>query len=274
MRTFVIAEAGSNHDGKFGTALELIREAKLSNATAIKFQLWKAEDITHSRFYDSARPHELPEAWIPDLHLECKRLEIEFMCTPFSAHAVKVLNPFVSRWKIASYDVGKAELIEAIKKTNKPIIISDGRNKAENISREIIGSYILKCISEYPAKADGYLSCFRYGDLHRGISDHTTSLVLPSAAVAMGARIVEKHFKLGPPHSSNDGPDKAHSLTPPQFGTMVDNIIEVEQALYSKEPVIEPREDRREWLLEPLQVKNHPANGSGDTTVMEEYPQA
>jgi N-acetylneuraminate synthase len=246
MRTFIIAEIGSNHNGDIDRARWLIREAKHAKASAAKFQLWLAEDITPPENWPAARQFELPPEWVPCLYDECLKCEVEFMCTPFSVQAVEILNPYVKRWKIASYDVGKTDMVKAVVSTGKPIIVSDGRSPWTAIRRLLPSAKVLHCVSQYPAPVSGLLSCaFRYEV--DGLSDHTLSTVLPAAAVAMGATIIEKHLTLQRPDS---GPDHAHSLTPGEFSQMVYNISEVELAVYGQPVPTPPRPDRLEWVLD------------------------
>lgn len=247
MRTFVIAEIGSNHNGRLDKACWLIREAAHAGASAAKFQLWVAEDITPPENWPLARKFELPPEWLPKLKEECDTCGIEFMCTPFSVDAVEILTPLVQRWKIASYDVGKSEMVRAITETGKHVIVSDGRSPWNLIRLALPDASILHCVSQYPAPVSGILSNLDFKHAFSGFSDHTLSTVLPAAAVSMGATIIEKHLTLQRP---DDGPDHGHSLVPLEFERMVCNIREVELAVHGQPVPTPPRPDRLEWVLD------------------------
>ena len=247
MTTFIIAEIGSNHNGRLDRACWLIREAAHAGASAAKFQLWTAEDITPSENYPLARRFELPPEWLPKLKEECDTCSIEFMCTPFSTDAVEILTPLVQRWKIASYDVGKQEMVNTIIETGKPVIVSDGRSTWSKIRLLLPDASILHCVSQYPAPVSGILSGLDFKHAYSGFSDHTLSTTLPSVAVGMGASIIEKHLTLQRP---DDGPDHGHSLVPLEFERMVCNIREVELAVYGQPVPTPPRPDRLEWVLD------------------------
>lgn len=224
-RCYVIAEAGSNHYGNYDHAVRLIQTAKEAGADACKFQLFRLADILRDPT-GAGRPGEcgdpkteLPPEWVPLLAGVCREYRIDFLCTPFSAWAVERLNPYVEMWKIGSFEHSRQDIWDAARATGKTIIASMGRGKLPNEAWE---DKVLYCVSKYPTQPeDVYLPTFEEDDIY-GFSDHTMSTVIPALAVARGALIIEKHFRLDdtPPES----PDYSFALTPAQLAEMVANI--------------------------------------------------
>jgi len=216
--TYVIAEIGSNHGGRFEAAINHIEEAAKTGASAVKFQLFKLEDILNNA-NKGDRDWELPKAWIPDLAECAENAGVDFICTPFAPWAVEILNGYVKVWKIGSYEYKRADIWDAVIKTGKPIIWSDGRGVTPFEPRGRV-AYRLQCVSKYPATPSNY----DMGLLSRecdGISDHTLSTLLPGVAVSHGAYIVEKHFCLSRWYGGVDIP---HSIEPLEFREMMTYI--------------------------------------------------
>lgn len=209
---YIIAEFGSNHNGALKQCELAVKEAAGAGCDAVKFQLFKLGDI----LIDTSRGREqdeLPPDYLPKIADYCREYGIDFLCTPFSADAVRRLDEYVQMWKIGSFEHGREDIWNACRATGKPIIASKGR---ANVSAD----YTLRCISVYPAFPSEYdLSPFGENE---GISDHTTSTVLAALAVMRGACIVEKHFKLD--STPETTPDYPHSLNPARLAEMVDNI--------------------------------------------------
>ncbi len=263
---YIIAEVGSNHSGNLDAAIDHIHTAKEMGADAVKFQLFKADQLypptgsaeylkTDKPLREILKPYELPVEWLPKLSLECKHNGIDFACTPFYIDAVKELDPYVSYWKIASFEINWPELIHKCRNTNKPILISTGASEYET---EIRAAYdaagdsvcIMHCTSEYPTppeKANMRLMLKRVRpDQHTGgslipswnnkeviwgLSDHTMHpWAAPVMAVSIGARVIEKHFTVSRDLPS---PDAKTSLLPEEFKLMVDNIREIEKYMGS-----------------------------------------
>lgn len=217
-RCFVIAEVGSNHMGDFLCAVEHVETAARAGANAIKFQLFRPEDILIDPSKCDLRT-VLDPAWIPRLHAACLEMRVEFMCTPFSAWAVDILDPYVNLWKVGSFEHARADVIDAVEATRKPVIASCGRGTPMTDEPW----HLLYCVSKYPAEpADICLPEFQPHGRYAGFSDHTVSTVLPSLAVAKGAIIIEKHYRI--PSADPSSPDYPHSLDTMQFSEMVKNI--------------------------------------------------
>lgn len=233
---YVIAEFGSNHLGNRDDAINAIYAAAHCGADAIKYQLFKLKDILvnpegNGRPGECGDPRtELPYEWIPALAETCKEHKIDFLCTPFSSYAVAALNPYVEMWKIGSFEHKRIDIWNAVRATGKPIIAAEGRNTVN-------ADFRLYCVSKYPTPAeDIYLPDFmnvEHGCV-QGFSDHTTSTIIPAFAVARGARIIEKHFRLD--QTPIDSPDYPHSLNPRQFAEMVENIRLAETTCWRQPP--------------------------------------
>lgn len=236
---FIIAEAGSNHDGDIDTAKKLVREAALSGADAVKFQAFTRDSLFAEAEYERVLKLKkgallgvdavaFKDAWYDVLSREAKRAGILFMVTPFSPQAVLAMAKHVSCYKVASCDIQYVPLLRAIAGTKKPVILSTGLAADDDIRRakniltknEIA---LLHCVVEYPAPAEraslSYIRTLaeRYGVIP-GFSDHTTDTFTSALAVAHGARVIEKHFTVTP---EKKGGDHAMSLSPEKFASMV-----------------------------------------------------
>lgn len=285
-KTFIIAEAGVNHNGSIDFARQLIDIAADAGADAVKFQTFKADEIisksapkaayqlnntdTDESQLDMIRKLELSESEHHLLYEYCKQKGIHFISTPFDSESLKFLVnelnlPYI---KIASGEITNAPFLLQIARTGKPIILSTGMStlgevemalsvlafgylssnqepslkvfKEAYISKE--GQDVLKnkvsllhCTTEYPASyEDINLRAMQtmvaaYG-LPVGLSDHTEGYAVAIAAVALGAKVVEKHFTLG---KNMPGPDHKASLEPGELFDMVIAIRQVEKAMGS-----------------------------------------
>lgn len=253
--TFVIAEAGVNHNGNIKTAIKLIQAAKEAGADVVKFQTFKAEQVTIKKSPTAAyqkknvgennqwkllRPLELNEKAYPRLLGICKKNNIMFMSTPHGhINSAELLKPIVSVWKIGSGDLTNLPFLEYLGKTKKPIILSTGVAIIEEIKEavETIEStgnkqlIILQCTSMYPtipkeANVSAMLDIQKhFPDYPVGFSDHTLGTEAVILAVALGATVVEKHFTLD---KNMPGPDQKNSLEPKELKAMVKRIREME----------------------------------------------
>ena len=235
-KCYIIGDIGSNHMGNQRDAVDMIATLSTAGADAAKFQLFKLEDIAHDPSLEDPRT-VLPVDWVDFLANVCNDHRIDFMCTPFAPWAVEVLNPYVETWKIASFEAKRRDVWAAVLKTKKPIIASTGRGDTC-----FKPTHSLYCVSKYPTPPEDIylgnetteeyarLDAFQYD----GFSDHTTSTVIPALAVARGAKIIEKHFRLD--KTPSDSPDYPHSLTPSQFTEMVEHIRLAELTCWRQPP--------------------------------------
>jgi N,N'-diacetyllegionaminate synthase len=233
MSVFVIAEAGSNTNGNFHVVKEMICEADRVGADAVKFQ---------------ALASSVHNSWAPRLKEIADDCEIELMVTPFDHKSVDAWDPYVRRWKIASAELVNLDVLSVVAHTEKPVLLSTGmatEREAFDAEEWLVVSgagsvTLLQCVSAYPATPEvmnlSWLVPKRYP---WGLSDHSLGSHIPIAAVALGAQVIEKHFKLGPEGyrragffaDSSKSPDYDFALYPDEFAYMVRCIRDVEKAL-------------------------------------------
>lgn len=268
MKTFVIAEAGVNHNGSDALALQLVETAARCGADAVKFQTFSADKLVRpgaeKAEYQKRQTGEGDQYAMlkalemsPELHrrlyARCSELGIEFMSTPFDEDAADFLLQLgMRRIKVPSGEITNTPFLEFLAAKDVPLIVSTGMASLEEIeeavrviaaTRERLGLAaplaevvtILHCTSNYPAAfGDVNLRAMdtiaRATGLPVGYSDHTLGLAVSTAAVALGARVIEKHFTLD---RQLPGPDHAASLEPGELAALVGQIRAVEQALGS-----------------------------------------
>jgi N,N'-diacetyllegionaminate synthase len=250
---YVIAEAGANHNRDLGLAKELIDVAAESGADAVKFQTYTGAlySIKTPRFEyltDPRSPSELLEAislprkWQPELAEHARSRSIAFFSTPFDHDAVDSLAAVgVPAMKIASFELVDLPLIRKAASVGVPVILSAGMATygeiedalgavAETGNREVA---ILRCASLYPAPP-AIMNLRAMATLRGafgvpvGLSDHTTGIAVPTAAAALGAELIEKHFTLS---RELKGPDHPFALEPDELRAMVSAVRDVEAAL-------------------------------------------
>ncbi|QKI89572.1 N-acetylneuraminate synthase [Thiomicrorhabdus xiamenensis] len=267
MSVFIIAEAGVNHNGSLETAKALVDAAVEAGADAVKFQTFKAHNLVTESAEQAAyqtentgvkesqfsmlQRLELDESAHRELLDYCAEKNIEFMSTPFDAESVELLNRLgMKRWKIPSGEVLSVPYLRQIAKLNQPTILSTGMSDLDEVA------FAVKTLLEAGLAADklsvlhantAYPTPFPDVNLRAmqtlqqalnlpvGLSDHSLGIEVPIAAVALGARVIEKHFTLD---KHMPGPDHKASLEPDELKAMVTAIRHVEQALGSglKEP--------------------------------------
>lgn len=252
---YVIAEAGANHDRDLDTALRLIDVAVEAGADAVKFQTYSGKNL-YSRFtpkfeylgdlgVESAAQLlddiALPREWHVRLAEHAHDQGIEFFSSPFDRDAVDELDALgVPVFKVASFEIVDLAFIEYIGTKGRPMIISTGMATFEEIDDALTAARrggatqlaLLQCASVYPAPPETVnLRAMasmrdRFG-VPVGLSDHSTGIHIASAAVAVGAELIEKHFTLDRRRS---GPDHAFAIEPDELVAMVRNIRDVEAA--------------------------------------------
>lgn len=252
-RVYVIAEVGNNHNGSLELARQLVDASIEAGADCVKFQL-RNRDALYRRKADGSRAEDLGVEYIQDLldkvelsldeHREvrayCAKKGITYLCTPWDEPSVDALASFdVAALKIASADLCNPYLIAKAASLGKPLILSTGMSFEHEIVRAIeqlkaLGTSfaLLHCNSAYPApEADiqlGYLR--RLQELHGliGYSGHERGIAITLGAVALGAKLVERHITLD---RGMEGPDHLASLEPGEFRQLVDGIRQLELAL-------------------------------------------
>jgi N,N'-diacetyllegionaminate synthase len=259
-KTFIIAEAGVNHNGSIDIAKKMIEVAKECGADAIKFQTFKAENII-SKFAPKAeyqkktteknesqlemvKKLELSFEDFVELKKYCDEIGIMFMSTPFDFESIKFLNNLgMEIFKIPSGEITNILYLERIGKLNKKIILSTGMadlGEIEDALDVLIQSgthreniTVLHCNTEYPTPFEdvnllAMLTIKEAFKVNVGYSDHTPGIEVPIAAVALGASVIEKHFTLD---KNLPGPDHKASLEPDELKTMITAIRNIEKAL-------------------------------------------
>jgi sialic acid synthase SpsE len=242
-RTYVIAEIGLNHGGDLALAKKMIDAAVSAGVDAVKFQTYLTEKRTFpgSPIFDILKKCELPFEAFKELKEYSKVKNVEFFSTPFDDESVDYLNSIgCDLYKVASFDVVNIPFLTKVAKTGKPVILSVGMSDqdeirtAYNTLREHTKNIaLLHCISAYPTKEeDANLAAVHTlqeeFDCVIGQSDHTADILVPLYAVAAGAQIIEKHFKLD---GQDDCIDNPVSISTSQTKKMVEEIRRVERIL-------------------------------------------
>ena len=255
---FIVAEAGVNHNGDLDMAQQLVEVAGRAGADAVKFQTFKAERLVtlnarkaeyqqqttgaEESQYDMLHRLELSTEAHQDLIARCREQGILFMSTPFDEKSADVLETLgVPGFKIASGELTNLPFLEHVARKGRPMIVSTGMaclGEVEAAVRAISATgnrryALLHCVSDYPASPEDvnlramHTLQAAFG-VPVGYSDHTEGAEVALAAVALGARIIEKHFTLD---RSLPGPDHRASLEPDELRHLVQGIRTVEAAL-------------------------------------------
>lgn len=242
---FIIAEAGSNHNGDIRIAKQLIDVAAEAGADAIKFQLFSGKGLSsEEKIQRMLDQFQFDRVWLKELYVHAKNKGILLSATPFDLAAVEDLSAAgVPFYKIASGDLTNTPLLHRIAKKKKPIILSVGVATLPEIkgALQVIHKAgnpnvaILHCIADYPTRIeDTHLKVVpalkNLFKIPVGFSDHTMDPIVPSFAVMLGANVIEKHFTLS---RTMQGPDHPFAMEPQEFTLMVENIRKAEKAMGS-----------------------------------------
>ncbi|WP_235884485.1 N-acetylneuraminate synthase family protein [Bradyrhizobium frederickii] len=249
---YVIAEIGNNHNGDFDRAIALVDAAVAAGADCAKFQMRKLDEVYRASSLsgkdddlaveytlDLLRRFELPTAQQKKIAEYCAAKGIQYLCTPWDASSVAVLESFgVQAYKVASADLTNLPLLARLAATGKALIVSTGMSTTDEIKAaakfldERNASYVLlHCQSTYPAALHNihlrFMETLREIHPMVGYSGHERGIAVSTAAVALGAVVIERHITLG---REMEGPDHAASLEPEEFKSLVSGIREVEAA--------------------------------------------
>ncbi|MBR0815054.1 N-acetylneuraminate synthase family protein [Bradyrhizobium diazoefficiens] len=249
---YVIAEIGNNHNGDFDRAIALVDAAVTAGADCAKFQMRKLDEVYRASSLsgkdddlaveytlDLLRRFELPTAQQKKIAEYCAAKGIQYLCTPWDASSVAVLEGFgVQAYKVASADLTNLPLLARLAATGKTLIVSTGMSTTDEIKAaakfldDRNASYVLlHCQSTYPAALHNihlrFMETLR--EIHPvvGYSGHERGIAVSTAAVALGAVVIERHITLD---REMEGPDHAASLEPEEFRSLVSGIREVEAA--------------------------------------------
>ena len=270
---YFIADIAANHDGDLDRAKFLIWLAKEAGAQCAKFQHFKAEKIVsdhgfrslpgamghQSRWkkpvFDVYKAHELDRRWNEELAATAREAGIDFMTTPYDLEAVQSVAELVPAWKIGSGDITWTDFIYQLALTGKPVLLATGASSMEDVERAVRAVrevhdklVVMQCNTNYT----GSLENFRYINLNvlksyaerfpglvLGLSDHSPGHATVLGAIALGARVIEKHFTDDP---NREGPDHGFSMTPQTWKEMVERSRELQAALGDGVKRVEPNE--------------------------------
>ena len=261
-RTYIIAEAGVNHNGKLELAYKLIEAAAAAGADAVKFQTFRAEELVvksaQKAEYQKLRGEkesqlemlkrlELPLEDFAKLKAHSEQHGIEFLTSPFDFASTDAVEDWVRIYKIPSGEVTNLPFLKHVARKGKPVILSTGMctlGEVENAVQTILSNQpavggdfpaltLLHCTTSYPCQMDevnlkAMLTLTEAFKLPVGYSDHTLGIEVAIAAVALGASVIEKHFTID---RSLSGPDHQASLEPSEFKNMVAAIRNVERVM-------------------------------------------
>lgn len=269
-KTIVIAEAGVNHNGNMELAKRMVRSAKEAGADYIKFQTFisdnlvtqKAEQAEYQKKaqkdisqLEMLKKLELTQKDFIELSEYCKRIGIGFLSTPFDLESIEFLKTIsMDYWKIPSGEITNYPYLDKIAKDKRNIILSIGMSTIEEVDAalDILENYnkkqiaILHCNTEYPTPyEDVNLNVIpmlkeRYPYII-GYSDHTLGIEVSIAAVAMGAKVIEKHFTLD---RKMEGPDHKASLEPDELSNMIKSIRNIEKAMGKSQKIVTSSEKK------------------------------
>jgi sialic acid synthase SpsE len=264
--TYFIADIAANHDGDLKRAIELIRLAKLAGADAAKFQNFRApkivsdygfkslgEQLSHQAkwkksVFEVYEDASIPFEWTPTLKEACDEFDIHYFSSPYDYDAIDMLDPYVPAYKAGSGLISWPQAIVRMAQFGKPTLIATGDSEMSDVERVMdlvvpVNKQIvlMQCNTNYTANETNYdhlhinvLKTFaeKWPDVILGLSDHTQSAAPVVGAVALGARVIERHFT-----DSNDreGPDHKFALNPQNWAHMVSEVRILERSLGSTE---------------------------------------
>jgi sialic acid synthase SpsE len=262
--TYFVADISANHDGDLERAKLLIRLCADAGANATKFQNFRAAKIVSDRgfralggqlshqskwkksVFEVYKDASLPWEWTETLKKECDSCGIDFFSAPYDLEAVDMLDPYVNIFKIGSGDITWPEMLRKIASKGKPVLLATGASDIGEVTRavdEILAInpslVLMQCNTNYTGSPENFrhihlrvLESYRvmFPTVVLGLSDHTPGHATVLGAVALGARVVEKHFT---DDNNRVGPDHPFSMNPQSWREMVDRTRELEYALGS-----------------------------------------
>ena len=280
---FIIAEAGSNFDQSLDIALKLIDTAVDCGADAVKFQLFRADELhpVGSEMYKAFKAVELNPDWVEKLFAHARDRNIQFLASAFDRKSVDLLEALgVPAHKVASSETTNIPLLSYIAAKHTPMISSTGMCDLADVADAVMiceaaGNdriALLQCVAMYPLPVE--LTNLRVMEMFSktfscpvGYSDHTLGLAASIAAVAMGANIIEKHFTL---NKNSKGPDHFYALEPDELKTLITMAREAHAALGRAAKELTPDEKRwgrREGLYAARDIKSGSRIGEDDISV-------
>lgn len=271
--TYFIADIAANHDGDLERAIDLIRLAKQAGADAAKFQNFRAPKIvseygfkslggqlSHQAKWEKSvvevyEDASIPFEWTPSLKKACDKVDIHYFSSPYDYEAIDMLDAYVPAYKVGSSLISWPQAIVHMARFGKPILIATGDADMRDVERVMDQVLpvnkrvvLMQCNTNYTANESNYdnlhlnvLKTYaaRWPGVILGLSDHTQSAAPVVGAVALGARVIERHFT-----DSNDreGPDHKFALNPENWAHMVAEVRILERALGSSEKFVAENE--------------------------------
>ncbi|MCJ0764272.1 N-acetylneuraminate synthase family protein [Variovorax terrae] len=291
--TYFIADIAANHDSDLGRAKELIHLCAEAGADAAKFQHFTASTIVSDHGFRSLGGDQSHQAswkksvfevykdasisldWTETLKETCDQAGIAFFTSPYSMALVEHIDPFVPAYKIGSGDITWTAMIEYIARKGKPYILASGASTFDDVHRAVSAGLavnpqmcLMQCNTNYTASLENFhyiklnvLNTYRsmYPDLVLGLSDHTPGHATVLGAVALGARMIEKHFT---DDVDRVGPDHKFSMDPRTWREMVERTRELENALGNGVKLVEPNE-RQTVVLQRRAIRAKTALSAG-----------
>ena len=270
---YFIADIGANHNGSLEKAIELISLAKEAGADAAKFQNFQADKIVSKVGFDSMKDklsHQaewnksvfdvyeeasISKDWTSVLKEECDKVGIDYFTSPYDYESVDLVDPYVDLYKIGSGDITWLDIIDYILDKNKPVLIATGASSYEDVSRVMAIALkktnkivLMQCNTNYTGSSENYNFCnlnvlrqfsMDYPNTVLGLSDHTAGHATVLGAIALGARVIEKHFT---DDNNQIGPDHGFAMNPQSWKDMVDRSHELLSALGDGVKVVERNE--------------------------------
>jgi len=270
---YFIADIAANHDGSIDRAKDLIALVKEAGGDAVKFQNFRAPKIVSEKgfsllkgqvshqnkwekpVFEVYQDASIPFDWSKQLNAYCRDIGIHYFSTPYDFEAVDMLEPYVPAYKIGSGDITWPEMLLRIARKGKPVLLATGASTIGEVKHAVATILpinpqliLMQCNTNYTASAENFqyinlrvLNLYHkiYPELILGLSDHTLGHATVLGGVALGARVIEKHFT---DDTSRKGPDHAFSMTPSTWKTMVETTKELDAALGNDEKKIEDNE--------------------------------
>jgi N-acetylneuraminate synthase len=259
---YFIADIGANHDGDLNRAIDLIHMCKEAGADAAKFQNFQADKIVSKAgfekmqtklshqagwkksVYDTYKDASINKEWTQILKEECDKVGMDYFTSPYDFESVDLVDPYVELFKIGSGDITWLEIIDYIIHKEKPVLIATGASSMEDVERvmqmalkKTTDLVLMQCNTNYTGSTENFrysnlnvLKTFskKYPEVMLGLSDHTPGHSTVLGSIALGARVVEKHFT---DDNDREGPDNAFAMNPITWGEMVERSYELLAAL-------------------------------------------
>lgn len=262
--TYFVADISANHDGELSRAIELVHLCAEAGADAAKFQNFAAETIVSDRgfrdlggqlshqakwntsVFEVYQSASIPWEWTPELKKACDEAGIEYFSAPYDLPAVDMLDPYVNMFKVGSGEITWPGILRAMASKGKPVLLATGASEIGEVQRALSMVQescdevcLMQCNTNYTGSLENFAHihlnvlkgyALMFPEVVLGLSDHTPGHSTVLGAVALGARMVEKHFT---DDTGRVGPDHPFSMTPASWREMVDRTRELEAALGS-----------------------------------------